>query len=629
MAKGVEDCAFYRSTRLRRERGGRRPGPSDHDRPSSTNGGRAPPRVAARDDRDDDPRHQAQRGRPGPAGRARRDPRPGSRRSNAVRRPSRPPTRAPQPCSGRRSTVCGRPTAEPADRAGDCMRLPRRRCARPGTTPRGPTPTSGTRRRTRRARRASTAPRCRRAGRTPRPNDFPAGQQLWAMKLLGADRARRPGPLPGQRARGGPPRRPRQPQAGGLRRRRRSRSPTAPGDKLALTGASRSRLRRDRPELFTSYATLAPKARPPSHVVAFDRGGEVTLSTRLRSAWPRRAAGGTPPSRSPTAPGATCSPKGNTLVTFVVQTLLCHLPSPTLLVDRDAGVLRTASGGAADVVRCEVDGCACGSTSGRRARNGSSRVARGRRITWARTTGGIGWEAARREADYGYLLDDADRRYPTRVRDTSRTAYTDRRAPSTLTRSPGPTRLAGRPLAASCLRAARRHVHAGGHPRRRRRAPRPLVASASTWSSCCPSTRSTAPTTGGTTACSGPPRRGVRRPGGLPALRRRSPRRGLGVVLDVVHNHLGPSGNYLPDVRALSQPRPPTPGARWSTSTARAPPRCAASSSTAADVAHRLPRRRAAARRRARARRQLRRPPARAAGHRGRRAAAHLRRPLS
>ena len=30
------------------------------------------------------------------------------------------------------------------------------------------------------------------------------------------------------------------------------------------------------------------------------------------------------------------------------------------------------------------------------------------------------------------------------------------------------------------------------------------------------------------------------------AVRRRLPRRGLGVVLDVVYNHLGPSGNYLP-----------------------------------------------------------------------------------
>ena len=36
-------------------------------------------------------------------------------------------------------------------------------------------------------------------------------------------------------------------------------------------------------------------------------------------------------------------------------------------------------------------------------------------------------------------------------------------------------------------------------------------------------------------------------PDGAEALRRRRHARGLGVVLDVVYNHLGPSGNYLPE----------------------------------------------------------------------------------
>ena len=40
---------------------------------------------------------------------------------------------------------------------------------------------------------------------------------------------------------------------------------------------------------------------------------------------------------------------------------------------------------------------------------------------------------------------------------------------------------------------------------------------------------------------------GIRRSCRLSALRRRVPSAGLGVIQDVVHNHLGPSGNYLPE----------------------------------------------------------------------------------
>ncbi len=56
--------------------------------------------------------------------------------------------------------------------------------------------------------------------------------------------------------------------------------------------------------------------------------------------------------------------------------------------------------------------------------------------------------------------------------------------------------------------------------------------------------------------------------------------RGLGVGLDVVYNHLGPTGNYLGS-SAPTSPTPTTPpGARPSTSTATAATRCAAGSST-------------------------------------------------
>ena len=55
--------------------------------------------------------------------------------------------------------------------------------------------------------------------------------------------------------------------------------------------------------------------------------------------------------------------------------------------------------------------------------------------------------------------------------------------------------------------------------------------------------------------------------------------RGLAVLLDVVYNHLGPSGNYLPRFGPYSRPAA-TPGGTWSTSTGRAATRCAATSWT-------------------------------------------------
>jgi (1->4)-alpha-D-glucan 1-alpha-D-glucosylmutase len=50
--------------------------------------------------------------------------------------------------------------------------------------------------------------------------------------------------------------------------------------KLLVT-AKALRLRRDRPELFTRYAALAALGEAAEHLVAFDRGGAVTLATRL------------------------------------------------------------------------------------------------------------------------------------------------------------------------------------------------------------------------------------------------------------------------------------------------------------------------------------------------------------
>ena len=94
--------------------------------------------------------------------------------------------------------------------------------------------------------------------------------------------------------------------------------------------------------------------------------------------------------------------------------------------------------------------------------------------------------------------------------------------------------------------------------------------------------RSTAPTTGATTASLWS---AVHEQYGGPAAYQRfvdgCHAAGLGVIQDVVYNHLGPVGQLPAGVRALPQARAPTPGATWSTSTARAATRSAATSSTA------------------------------------------------
>ena len=95
-------------------------------------------------------------------------------------------------------------------------------------------------------------------------------------------------------------------------------------------------------------------------------------------------------------------------------------------------------------------------------------------------------------------------------------------------------------------------------------------------------------------------------------------RAGLGVIQDVVYNHLGPSGNYLPLFGPYLKTgpqhlgRPGQPGRRGLGRGAALHPR------QRPDVARGLPRRRAAARRRARAPGLLAGAPAGGDGHRGR-----------
>ena len=136
--------------------------------------GRPAGRLAARDDHPLHPRHQARRGRPRPDHRARRDPaRLGRPISTCCSPARRCPTPASDPCCGRRSSAPGRPLAN------GCTRTPRRRCARPATTPPGPSRTRPTRRPcTPPSTRPSTTSRTPGARRAARPRGGSRLEQL-------------------------------------------------------------------------------------------------------------------------------------------------------------------------------------------------------------------------------------------------------------------------------------------------------------------------------------------------------------------------------------------------------------------------------------------------------------------
>ena len=54
-----------------------------------------------------------------------------------------------------------------------------------------------------------------------------------------------------------------------------------PGHAKLLVTREALLLRRDRPELFTTYLPLAAEGSAADHLLAFDRGGAITLATRL------------------------------------------------------------------------------------------------------------------------------------------------------------------------------------------------------------------------------------------------------------------------------------------------------------------------------------------------------------
>ena len=316
MAKGVEDTAYYRWTRFvaLNEVGGdpARFGlpPADFHAALADRQDAAP----GRDDRTVHPRHQAVRGRPGPAGGAGRDPgRVGRGGGPLVGSGRRRRTARSATCSGRRWSGPGRSSGERLyaylDKA--C------REARTRTSWDDPDAAFEAAMHAVADGRAGAGPAARRRGRVRRP-DHPAGLVERADRDAGAaDHAGRAGHLPGQRAVGPLAGRPGQPAAGRLRaaatgcwpgwtraggrpgttRTARPSCSSCPG-RCGCGGTGRA--------CSPAYAPLAATGPAADHVVAFDRGGRG--DGRHPAAGPagaRRRLAGHHASR---CPAPTCSP---------------------------------------------------------------------------------------------------------------------------------------------------------------------------------------------------------------------------------------------------------------------------------------------------------------------------------
>ena len=331
-------------------------------------------------------------------------------------------------------------------------------------------------------------------------------------------------------------------------RRRRPR-PTSAAAKLLVT-ATALRLRRDRPELFTSYAAgRRPAARPPSTSLAFDRGGAVTVATRLpvglaaarrlgrHDARPARRAGGATaltgrrgrrPARRPARPRSRWR-------CWCGRTHDAPPAAPFDVWAPRAARLRLSVGD--ETVEMQQDRRRLVDAVGARARPGERRV------------------------DYGYLIDDADtprpdprsRRQPAGVHQRSRThdptayAWTDEHVDR--------RQLAG----VGDLRAARRHLHARGHPRRRARPSSTTCARIGVdFVELMPVNAFNGTHNWGYDGVLWfAVARGVRRPGRLPALRRRLPRRRPRRRSRTSSTTTsGPSGNYLPLFGPYLKPGP-------------------------------------------------------------------------
>ena len=260
--------------------------------------------------------------------------------------------------------------------------------------------------------------------------------------------------------------------------RRRRPSTTAAHAKLLVTQRA-LRLRRDQPRAVHDVrAGRRAGARPPTTCSPSTAAARSPSRPGCRSAWPARRLGRHGARRCPTAAGPTCSPAASTPATPPLADAARRLPG------RAAGRGRTHDDAAADR-----------STSGRRApqrRPAVGAATRRRRDDAAATTAG-GSPPSRRPGptDGRRRLRLPARRRPTTPRPDPRS----RRQPAGVherSRTFDPAAFAwtddawtGRQLAGlGDLRAARRHLHARGHARRRDRAGSTTCArSASTSSS--------------------------------------------------------------------------------------------------------------------------------------------------
>ena len=302
------------------------------------------------------------------------------------------------------------------------------------------------------------------------------------------------------------------------------------------------------------------------HVVAFDRGGAITVATRFPVGLARDGGWG--------------------------DTTL-DLPDGTLARPADrhphGRPARRPAGGAPR--RPAGEGVLSMTARpvrrlGARARSGCGSASGGDEVL-AMTRGDDGWwtptePLSVRDADYGYLLDDdpdprpdpRSRRQPGGVHGLSR------RDASTY--DWGDDAWTGRQLAgAGDLRAPRRHVHAAGRPRRRDRPARPPPRPRRRLRRADAGQRvQRHPQLGLRRRRLVRGARAVRRPGRLPPPRRRLPRRRASGscrtwCTTTSARRATTSPSSVPTSRTAA-----TPGATWSTSTARARPRCAATSST-------------------------------------------------
>ena len=299
-----------------------------------------------------------------------------------------------------------------------------------------------------------------------------------------ADGAGRPGRLPGQRAVGAEPRRPRQPPAGRLRpsRERLARRGSAPASDPPSPTPSTTRARSS---CCSPTSRSASGATAPSCSTATSRSSRP--ARRPTTCWPSTAAAPSPSPPGCRSASAARGGWGDTTLAFPRASGSTCSPAPVVSTARCAvaDAARRLPGRAARARRGpRPTRAAAASTSGRRCpraslsaspprpATGSSRwsattTAGGARSVpsrWARSTTAT-WSRARTATTV--VPDPRSRRQPHGVHERSRTfdpgAHTW-----------GDDAWTGRQLAGlGGLRAARRHVHARGHPRRGHRPARP------------------------------------------------------------------------------------------------------------------------------------------------------------